>query len=168
MGGGNPLKKIEKETKQVGRNIGKAVAPMGDIRGWDSNDWMIAGGVALAAATGGASLAATGTLTTAGAVGLTGGAMLASQGVQGRAADKAQEEADRAEQQAMLNARALQDRLEQEDYLMRLQSGVDSKTSKGSKTKYGTGSNVSMTAQDLLIPIVNDTTKKTQPIGLGF
>ena len=158
MGGGNPLKKIEKNT-------------VGAVKGWDSNDWLTATGVAIAGASGYGALGTMGTTTavsTAQMVGMVGGLTLASSGQQGRATEKAQEEAGRAEQQAMADARALQDRLEQEDYLMRLQSGVDSKTSKGSKTKYGTGSNVSMTAQDLLIPIVNDTTKKTQPIGLGF
>jgi hypothetical protein len=123
-------------------------------------------GVAGAGALGyGAMAGASGTtLAVTGAIGAQG-AMSAQESLASQAQQEKTEEAQRL---ADANARALQERLEREDYLMRLQSGIDSKTSKSSKTQYGTGSTGTMTGGDLLIPISDEEKKKKAKVGLGF
>jgi hypothetical protein len=112
---------------------------------------------AMAGATG-TTLAVTGAL----------GTQLATSGQAGREAEQQQEQSELAQAQADADARALQERLEREDYLMRIQSGIDSKTGKSSKTQYGTGSTGTMTGGDLLIPISDEEKKKKSKVGLGF
>ena len=163
MGGGNPLKKAVNKVKH-----------------WDSNDWMMAAGVAMAGA---GAYGAYGSATAVGAGGtsaglggvtmgqglaMAGGTQLAMAGKAGKEAEEQEEDAKKAQEKADAEARALQDRLAQEDYLMRIQSGIDTKTSKSSKTQYGTGSTSSMTGGDLLIPISEEEKKKKAKVGLGF
>ena len=173
MGSSNPIKSATKAVSKAVKQTESAVSTaykqtenaVSAVQHWDSNDWMTAAGVALAAY-GGYGLA-TGGLTTGAAVSTTGGLSLAAAGQTGKAQENAAEEAKAAEYQAQAEARALQDRLDQEDYLMRLQAGIDTKMSKTAKTTYGSTS-ANMTTKDLLIPITTDTTKKPQLIGLGF